>query len=571
MTTARSPGRNSLLDRVNQTFQHRSGRVIAIGRLVLACAFLLAIWLDPSQPTRAPAEGYAILAAYVLVAGLLLVVTWSNWWLDRRLALPAHVLDIAVFTVMVFLTEGYTSPFFTFFVFLLLAATIRWGWRETAVTAAVVIPLFLAAGVAALVWGGGEFELRRFLIRGAYLFVLSLILIWFGVHQRSGRNRQVTGLDAENAGEATRSLIQRMLEFAAERTGASRVVFAWSEEEEPWLNVAAVGREAGFEHERFGPETFEHVVAPELAASSFIFDAGKPRVLVQEAAGRTRIASAGQVIEPGLAARFGIERGMVVPVETEDHSGHLFLLDVPGLCSDSLKIGKAMGDEIAGSLERLSTLKVSEESAAARTRRALARDLHDSVVQLLAGTSFRLESIRRSAMSGRDVSAAVDALQQELSREQRELRGFITKLRGHGGSEAADICEALGTLTDRLSRQWGIECALIECSSAKVAGPLEHDLHQLVREAVANAVRHGNASRVTISFVASGGAIGLEIVDNGSGFPVAGDFSDEDPVSREMIPWSLSERVRSLGGRLALSSSSAGSRVRIDLPLEVPA
>jgi hypothetical protein len=212
---------------IQRAFQHRSGRVISAGRLVLASVFLLAIWLDPSQPSRHANEAYSILGAYVAVAALYLVLTWNNWWLEYRLGIWAHGLDIALFAVMVFLTEGYTSPFFTFFVFIVLSATIRWGWKETALTSAVIIMLFFLSGWGALNWSAGDFEFRRFIIRGTYLIVLSLVLIWFGVNQYSMHLRKLGTFEAVAGDAAAKLPIQRALEYAAARTGATRVAFIW--------------------------------------------------------------------------------------------------------------------------------------------------------------------------------------------------------------------------------------------------------------------------------------------------------------------------------------------------------
>ena len=112
---------------IQPTFRHRSGRVIALGRLVLAAVFLLAVYLDPSQPSQNPGAAYALMGAYVIWSAGLLVLTWTNWWLDHRLSAFAHLVDIAAFGILVFFTEGYTSPFYTFFVFLLLSSAIRWS------------------------------------------------------------------------------------------------------------------------------------------------------------------------------------------------------------------------------------------------------------------------------------------------------------------------------------------------------------------------------------------------------------------------------------------------------------
>src|SRR5688500_9437085 len=131
---------------IQAAFRHRSGRVIAMGRMVLATVFLLALYLDPSQPSQNPDVAYPLLVSYLVWSAGLLVLTWTSWWLDYRLAAVAHLADIAAFGTLVYFTEGYTSPYYTFFVFLLLSSAIRWSWRETALTAFAVAILFFAAG-----------------------------------------------------------------------------------------------------------------------------------------------------------------------------------------------------------------------------------------------------------------------------------------------------------------------------------------------------------------------------------------------------------------------------------------
>jgi signal transduction histidine kinase len=543
--------------------------VISLGRVVLACVFLLAMWLDPAQPSVAPAEGYAILVAYVVMALLLLAATWSNWWLDHRLALPAHVLDILVFSIMVFLTEGYTSPFFTFFVFLILSSTIRWSWRATAATAGAVILLFFAVGVAALFWGEGEFELRRLIIRSAYLIVLSLILIWFSQNQRR-RSEPLQPMMLDNAVEAAKPPIQQALAYAALRVGTRRILFAWWEKEEPWVNIGELN-EGAFDERRLGPAMEESIVHPSLTSAPFLFDLSKSRVLQDQPRGGRKVRILKGIVQADLAEQFRMERGLCVPVESDEYSGLLFALDVPGLSSDDLAVGDMIGSEISATLERASLFRMSEQEAVTRTRLALARDLHDSVVQLLAGTSFRLEAIRKSAAAGRDIGADVDALQRELSQEQRDLRGFISKLRGPTRARATtDLCPSLITLAERMSRQWGIRCRLVGCDKPILTqSAMEHDLHQLIREGVANAVRHGKASHVELLFEGTGNQLRLEILDNGCGFPVEGSFAEGEQIMDQVGPWSLNERVRSIGGSLTLSSSSQGSRVTITLPVEM--
>jgi len=172
--------------RVGRGFKLYSGRVIALGRLLLAMLFMAAIGIDISQPALAPVETYTLLFGYQAFAAVIAALTWNNWWLDAKLAGPAHAVDVIMFTVLVYLTEGYTSPFFIFSVFVLLSAAIRWGWRETTLTAILVAILYLFAGLVAA-RTSMDFHFYRFIVRAGQLVIMSLILIWFGIHQWRAR------------------------------------------------------------------------------------------------------------------------------------------------------------------------------------------------------------------------------------------------------------------------------------------------------------------------------------------------------------------------------------------------
>src|SRR5215218_8310644 len=146
---------------------------------MLASLFLIAFWADSSQHPRAVT--YVMLAAYAAWSLGVTLLVWNNWWRDARLAAPAHVVDVAVFMVMLYSTEGYTSPYFTFFIFILLSAAIRWGWKETAITAGAIIAIYFAAGL--MLGPSPEFEIERFIVRTGHLLIVSTILIWFGANQ----------------------------------------------------------------------------------------------------------------------------------------------------------------------------------------------------------------------------------------------------------------------------------------------------------------------------------------------------------------------------------------------------
>ena len=181
-----------MFDRI---FSQSSGRVVAIARLSLAAVFLMATMTDASIPRGSAIE--LVLAAYLAFAAVVGRAIWNDWWIDTRIAAATHITDIVFFIVVVLWPEGYASPYFLFFVFLLLSATIRWGWRATLWTAAAVVPLYLAAGLLIAQPARAGFELQRFIIRSGYLLVLSAILIWFGLRRRFSTGALLSGAPPE--------------------------------------------------------------------------------------------------------------------------------------------------------------------------------------------------------------------------------------------------------------------------------------------------------------------------------------------------------------------------------------
>jgi signal transduction histidine kinase len=532
-------------------FKYQSGRVIAFGRVMLASLFLLSIWLDQSQPAKAPAQTYGVLLAYVLFALATAAATWRNWWLDARLAAPTHFVDMAVFTAIVFSTNGYTSPFFLFFVLPLLSAAIRWGWRETALTATALILLYLAAGL--LVAGTEAFELQRFMIRSGHLVILSALLIWFGIHQRF--SRLAFRSDEADTGFAKDEPMAPALALAMGAAEASSgALLVRSAKGETF--VGASMSQAGALSARS-----DRPLVRDPSLSALLFDAVKNRSLTTVADRHFRFAPASEMLDLAEMRRLGIDRGLVAEVHSSTQRGWLVLGGIPDLSTDYIDLGRELGRAVGSLLDRHELLSVIEVSAAAATRLSLARDVHDSIVQFLAGTTFRVEAIMRASKSGAQIESDLKELKRLLIEEQGEIRGFIAALRRNREVELAEAVEELRSLAARLSQQWSVNCR-VEGSQHNASIPvrLQLDLQQLLREAVANAVRHGGASRIDVSLTVEGDQLRFNVRDNGGGFAAA---NDGPPIQ----PWSLKERVERANGSLFLVSERGRTDLSISLPL----
>lgn len=161
---------------------------------------------------------------------------------------------------------------------------------------------------------------------------------------------------------------------------------------------------------------------------------------------------------------------------------------------------------------------------ASEEQRRLGQELHDSVGQLLtglglhAGTLEQLLDTRSSAADMSDIVALAKKLNvglQQVSREIRDLsRGAMPVQIDPEGLRAS-----LVELADSIDGAGGIRCRWQGPTSLPVSdiASATH-LYRIVQEAVQNAIRHSQASQITIHVEADEDRLCLEVRDDGRGF-----------------------------------------------------
>lgn len=534
----------TLVDRI---FGQPSARVVALARVGLAAVFLLGTFADPAARTEEVVT--PVLIGFLIFAIFVAVFTWNDWWLDARIALVTHVIDVSFFVLIVGSPEGYSSPYFLFFVFLLLSSAIRWTWRETAATAAIVILLYVAAGLLLGLWSDTPFETRRFIIRSGYLFILSIVLIWFGVRRRFSAATSLPDATLSPA-MADESPLAVALRQSMEVTRATNAVASWiSAEGRPEML-----RASGGEVHR---ETEPPLVSATLPNHAFLFDARRDRALLAADRGVPHFTSVTSLIGDLAKTELGQNQGMGIPFEGRLGQGCLLLWGIKDLHSDHLALGDRLHSELPYLIARRLVLSAMRDGAIARERVALARDLHDGIVQFLAGSAYKIEAICRSPGNPPDVSEDLQELKQLMLLEQEDLRSSIGILRTdkvsleHTRLEAAALCK-------RLARQWHVRCRFAaDVPDSRVPARLHMDLLNMIKESVANAVRHASASEVQMSLMAKDGELELVVRnDAGSG---AGKAA--------ATPWSIRERITELGGSVAIETDKGATVVRVSVPM----
>jgi signal transduction histidine kinase len=156
-------------------------------------------------------------------------------------------------------------------------------------------------------------------------------------------------------------------------------------------------------------------------------------------------------------------------------------------------------------------------------QRRIGSDLHDDLCQQLAGIRFGCDVLKKklSATQDSEVSERLDKIATELSRAIDH-----TRILAHGLAPVAleknGLASALQELADSLRNLFGVKCTF----TAKVNLPINDviaatHLYRIAQEAMTNALKHGQATRIALTLDQIRDQGVLRIKDNGCGFTEA--------------------------------------------------
>lgn len=201
--------------------------------------------------------------------------------------------------------------------------------------------------------------------------------------------------------------------------------------------------------------------------------------------------------------------------------------------------------------------------ASSMERRRIAGDLHDGVVQNLAGVSYGLSAAAEELPAGSSTRVAVEEGAAEARRTVRELRSLLVDIYPptlrRSGLEAA-----LADLLDGI-RSGGCEARLSVPPGLALPEEIEALLFRAAQEAVRNVRRHAGANTVEMRVKADAETAAIEVFDDGRGFD--GNAVDSGANGHFGLRV-MGDLVRDAGGSLEVASEpGAGTRVRAEVPL----
>lgn len=200
-----------------------------------------------------------------------------------------------------------------------------------------------------------------------------------------------------------------------------------------------------------------------------------------------------------------------------------------------------------------------------RTR--IARELHDTLAQGLAGVALQLEAAA-SEGAPPPVRSGLERARSLVRETLAAARRSVWNLRA-AELEDRDLREALDELARTLTSGQGPKIA-VRCSG--VARPLpervEENLFRISQEAITNALKHARAESIRVELAFEERQVRLSVEDDGTGFA----SRRNDPGEPHFGLMVMKERAEALAGRLAvLTRDGQGTAVTVEVPLAVRA
>jgi len=200
-------------------------------------------------------------------------------------------------------------------------------------------------------------------------------------------------------------------------------------------------------------------------------------------------------------------------------------------------------------------------------RNRIARELHDTLEQELAGITMQLDLAVDCLQQAPDVARHALETARDMSRHSMvEARRSVWDLRCQL-LEDGDLVSALAQIVEPLvPREQTKVDFQVQGIPVRLPGPVEMNLLRIGQEAVANAVKHGHARQVSIELRYEPASVCLTVSDDGTGFAAG----KESPAGHFGL-LDMRERAQSMGSHLKVESElGRGARIAVEVPVRPP-
>jgi signal transduction histidine kinase len=258
---------------------------------------------------------------------------------------------------------------------------------------------------------------------------------------------------------------------------------------------------------------------------------------------------------------------MVVPLLTQNGAyGALeFFYPTPRVFKqDEITLASAFAEQASLAIENAMLREECARAAILSERNRLARELHDSVTQLLYSVTLYSEAAAETLASG-EIKTAMEHLRDLRDTAQealREMRLLIYELH-RPALEQRCLSRAIQARLDAVEGRGGMHAELLVEGDEQISPQIQEELYNIAHEALNNALKHAQANSVQVHLRFGDAETEMEISDDGVGFEPSMDGTG----GGFGIP-GMMERAQKLGGTMKIESApGAGTRVIARVPV----
>ena len=239
----------------------------------------------------------------------------------------------------------------------------------------------------------------------------------------------------------------------------------------------------------------------------------------------------------------------------------LFSRDGEAWEDDDISLLSGVADHLSIAIENAQLRNRAEAAILIEERQRLARELHDSISQLLYSQLLFAQAGQRSYETGELelLPLYLNRLNEVAEQAFKEMRLMIYSLRPLV-LESVGLAGALQHRLMTVEKRTGLSTQLEVSQELKLPAPIEDALFRIAQEALNNTLKHASAIAVSVHLQANDGQVSLRVTDNGKGF-------DREQVVAGVGLASMQERARQLGGALTIQSQlSQGTTILAEIP-----
>ncbi|WP_027409825.1 GAF domain-containing sensor histidine kinase [Anoxybacteroides tepidamans] len=267
-------------------------------------------------------------------------------------------------------------------------------------------------------------------------------------------------------------------------------------------------------------------------------------------------------LEDAIAEKWGETKGIThhatIPLRAGEEKFGLLNVASPHknyFSDEELALLESVAYQIGTAIKRIKLVENEQKLALLAERNRLARDLHDSVSQLLFSLLLTARGAKEMATED-NIKGALSDMQQLAQEALHEMRALIWQLRPQG------LENGVASALMNYGKMLGLSVKVDIKGVLDLPSDVEECLWRVGQEALNNCKKHAGVSDVAILISAQKERVRLKISDKGYGF----HYTGEETLSLGLK--SMKERIETVGGIFSVKSAiGKGTTVEVSIPL----